>query len=530
MKIDFEKFPQKCGVYIFKDTKGNPIYIGKAKNIKKRIQSHFNEILDPRKEKLLEETETIDFLVTPNEISALFLENSLIKKHKPKYNVNLKDDKTYPYIAITINEKYPKILYTRKIKEGSIYFGPFYPARKAKLLISFIQKNFGIPGCKRNLNKNYKRPCLYYYLKRCLGPCVEGLTNKFEYQKKLKQAILLLKGKDKKLLNEIRKEIEEKAKKLKFEEAKNLREVYNSINEIKKIIGTEIKGIESKDVFGVYREGTDLSCVVLNIKGGKILDKKNYLFERIETLDLKTFLNQIIPQYYLSNPIIPEKIIVPVEINEEIFLDFLKEIKGKKVNVLIPKKGKDYKLLKLAEENAKEFYSFKVPKKEMEKLKEIIKTEKLNSIIGVDVSHFSGEKRYGSLVWFENGNFEKKKYRIFKLKSSGTKDDPGGINEILFRYFKKSSEEKRTFPDLILIDGGKAQLSAGIKALNELKISIPIISIEKGEEKIYIQKEKDPLILKKGDPALLLLMKIRDEAHRFAIKYHRKASIKIKKN
>lgn len=525
MIFEEENFPSRCGVYIFKDKDGNPLYIGKAKDIKKRLKSHFQDE-SFKKLKLLQDTEKIDFIITENELSALFLENNLIKKHQPKFNVNLKDDKTYPYIEITIKEKFPKIFYTRKVKEGSIYFGPFYPAQRARKIISFVQRNFGIAVCRRDLNKIYKKPCLFYYLKKCLGPCVPGLTNSKIYSKKVKQAILFLEGKNNKLLKEIQKEIEEKAKKLRFEEAKSLKEIYFSLEEMKKNQELYRKKREDFDVFGFWKEGNLISFAVLNFKKGVLSGKKSYLLEEREDLNEPFLLSQILPQYYISNPQIPEKIILPFEMEEEIFHYFLKEMRGKKVKIKVPKKGKEKKLLNLAEENAREFLRHNYPEKGLEELKNLLNLTEIKIISGIDISHFQGRTRYGGIVFFEGGKFVKKKYRVFKLNTEDPRDDPGGIYEILKRYLSRNLKEKSPIPDLILIDGGKPQLAASQKAKNETGANTFLISLEKGEEKIYIEGKKEPLILKKDSPALLLLMKIRDEAHRFVITLHRRISRK----
>lgn len=516
-----EEFPSRCGVYIFKDKEGNPLYIGKAKDIRKRLKSHFQDE-SFKKLKLLNQAEKIDFIITPDELSALFLENNLIKKYQPKFNVNLKDDKTYPFIEITIKDKFPKIFYTRKVKEGNLYFGPFYPAQKARNLISFIQKNFKIAVCKRDLNKEYKKPCLFYYLKKCLGPCVPGLTNSKIYKKKVEQAVLFLKGKNKKLLREIQKEIEEKSKKLRFEEAKALKDVYFALEEINKREDFYKKKSEDFDVFGFYKEGNTLSLTVLNFKKGMLLGKKAYIFENSEDMDKDFFLSQVLPQYYISNPLIPDKIIIPLEIEEEIFNQFLKEKKGKKVKIKVPKRGKEKKFLKMAEENAREFLNHRMPGRDLEELKNILETNSLFTIAGVDISHFQGRERYGGVVFYSNGKFDKKRYRIFKIKTEDPRDDPGGIYQIVKRYLQRLEEEENKIPDLVLIDGGKSQLSAALKARDELDLKKPIISLEKGEEKVFTEKENFPLLLEKDSPALLLLMKIRDEAHRFVITIHRR--------
>ncbi|MEJ5166592.1 MAG: excinuclease ABC subunit UvrC [Thermoanaerobaculia bacterium] len=516
-----EDFPSRCGVYIFKDNEGNPLYIGKAKDIRKRLKSHFQEE-SFKKLKLLNQTERIDFIITPDELSALFLENNLIKKYQPKFNVNLKDDKTYPFIEITIKDKFPKIFYTRKVREGSIYFGPFYPAQKARKIISFIQKNFGIAVCKRDLNKEYKKPCLFYNLKKCLGPCVPGLTNSKIYRKKVEQAILFLKGKNKKLLKNIQKEIEEKAKNLRFEEAMALKDVYFAIEEINKVQDFYKKKSQDFDVFGFCIEGNTLALTVLNFKNGLLLGKKSYIFENLEEMERDFFLSQILPQYYLSNPLVPDKIILPLKIEEDIFKQFLKERKGKIVKIRVPLKGKDKKFLKMAEENAKEFLHHRYPNKNLEELKEILGLKKLSNIIGIDISHLQGKERFGGIVFYGLGKFDKKKYRTFKITTEDPRDDPGGIREIIKRYLSRAIKEEKELPDLILIDGGKSQLMAGVKAREELKLEAPMVALEKGAEKIYTEKDNEPLILKKDSSALLLLMKIRDEAHRFVITLHRR--------
>jgi excinuclease ABC subunit C len=516
--------PEGTGVYLWLDAKGRVLYVGKAKNIRKRIQGHLAHGADYGKAEMLLRAVQVDTILTSSESAAFLLENTLIKKHQPPFNIDLKDDKTYPYLVVTTEEEYPRIRYTRKVEEGrNRYFGPFYPAARGRRTLKFVQRAFGLCVCNQDFSRPRTRPCFYYHLGRCLGPCVPGLTNPVEYRKAVKHALLFLEGRDKKLLAELKRKIERKAADLRFEEAEALKGIYAHLAELLERKEVQDTGTGDRDVFGLHREGRHWALCVLPYRRGLLLGKREYFFEDAAVSSAKELLTEVLPQYYLSNPDIPPLVLAPAALDgEEHVLQFLKEKGGRKVVMKVPRRGDERAKLDLAVENARQAFARRFPQGGMKELREALGLAKAAVFEAVDISHLQGKARYGGLIRFENGKFVKRGYRAFLLHTEDPRDDFGAIREVVKRRLERGLKEGHVLPDLLLIDGGKGQVEAAHAAMREAGAEVPLAGLAKEEETLYFPGRRPPLRLPKDDPALLLLMKIRDEVHRYVITLHRK--------
>lgn len=520
--------PESTGVYLWLDAEGRVLYVGKAKNIRKRIQGHLAQGAEYGKAEMLERAVHIDTILTSSESAAFLLENTLIKKHQPPFNIDLKDDKTYPYLVVTTEEEYPRIRYTRKVEEGkNRYFGPFYPASRGRRTLKFVQRAFGLCVCNQDFSRPRGRPCFYYHLGRCLGPCVPGLTNPVEYGKAVKQALLFLEGRDKKLLAELKRKIARKAAELRFEEAEALKGIYTHLAELLEKKEVQDTGTGDRDVFGLYHEGRHWALCVLPYRRGLLLGKREYFFEDAAVNSSKELLTDVLPQYYLANPAIPPLILGPAALDEEErVLQFLKEKRGRKLVMKVPRRGDEKAKLELAVQNAQQAFARRFPQGGMKELREALGIEKAAIIESVDISHLQGKARYGGLIRFENGRFVKKGYRAFLLHTEDPRDDFGAIHEVVKRRLERGLQEGHILPDLLLIDGGKGQVEAAHEAMKEAGADLPLAGLAKEEETLYFAGKRPPLALPKDDPALLLLMRIRDEVHRYVITLHRKKRAK----
>ncbi|MCP2604632.1 excinuclease ABC subunit UvrC [Candidatus Aminicenantes bacterium AH-873-B07] len=523
--------PNKPGVYFFQNKSKEIIYIGKALSLKDRVKSYFQEGTTGIKTGfLLSEIYDIDIIETDSEKEAFLLENNLIRKYQPKYNIRLKDDKSYPYLKITIKEDFPKILFTRRVEQdGNKYFGPFAPAFQAKNTIRLICKYFRIRKCKEAIPGKRKRPCLDYEMELCSAPCV-GLINKSEYREAVENAILFLEGKTEQLTKILTRKMFSLASQEKFEQAAYYRDLVKTIQSIKEKPKTTTIEKEDLDIFGFYREGNRVSIRLFIMRKGKIIDREQFYWaELIESSDPE-LLNSFLAQYYLKRIDIPSKIVLPFHpSNEFLLISFLKE-KQIDIEFIVPKTGKYKKLIDLANRNAQLYLEMKeeeIPG--LRELKDLLNLEKIPyRIEAFDISHIGGVQTVGSLIVFEKGEPSKKEYRKYKIKTVGGIDDVACIYEIVKRRYSRILEENEQLPNLVLIDGGKAQLNSAIKALEELEIKdLPIISIAKSEELIFIPKRKEPIVLEKNSPSLKLIQRMRDEAHRFAISFHRKLRTRI---
>jgi excinuclease ABC subunit C len=541
LKEKIKNLPSNPGVYIYKNRNGKVIYVGKASNIRNRVRSYFqsNKHFDAKTTALVRNIHDLEYIITDTEAEALILEDTLIKRHKPRYNIMLRDDKTYPYIRIT-NEPYPRIFSTRRVvRDGSKYFGPYTDVKNMKRMIRLVRTIFRLRSCKLNLSEegiaNGKfKICLDYQIKKCDGPC-EGFISLKDYQENVKNAISLINGKTTEVEKLLLQKMEEAAENLDFEQAAYFRNQYLLLKEYsasQKIVSTELV---DRDVFGFATE-SDFSCVLIfTIRDGRLIGKRHFVLKNSLEYTEKKILQIALEKWYLENDFIPQEILLPFELEEENFIrEYLKEKKGKKVELIIPKLGDKRKLVNLANENA-EFqlkeHILALMKKDAELPKRILEFQKdlqlpkpPRIIECFDNSHIQGSEFVSSVVVFKDGKPLKSEYRRFKIKTVQQNDDFAAMKEAVYRRYKRLLEEEKSLPDLVIIDGGKGQLSSTISVLEELGIKdkVPIISIAKKMEEIFKPELTEPIQLSRASQTLQLIQKIRDEAHRFAITYHRK--------
>jgi len=525
LKSEIKNLPKKPGIYFFKDKGGEVIYIGKARSLKDRVKSYFLPTSDAKIKKILSETEEIDFILTDSAKEAAFLENNFIRQHQPKFNLRLKDDKSFPYLKLTLQEKFPAIYLTRRVEEdGAKYFGPFSPAHQARNTIHLSAKYFGVRTCQESVPGKRKRPCLDYDLKLCSAPCVEYISES-DYRESIKNAFLFLEGKTEKLLKILKKKMQEAAARQEFEQAAHWRDIIRTIEEIKakpKLISV---GMENKDIFGYSRENKNVALYVFFMRKGKVIESEDIFFQEKEDIADKEILSNYLKNFYEHRKSMPDEILLPFAPEEKDgILKRVSNLRGEKIEIIVPRKGKNKKLVDLASSNAEILLRKKY--EGLAPLMEIKKIFNLKSIPerieGFDISNIGGEESVGSLVVFENGRPQKNDYRKYKIKTVAGPNDVASLQEVIRRRYKRILEEKKDFPDLILVDGGKGQLNAARGALEELGVgNLPVVSLAKKEEIIFAPGRKKGISLDRTSPALKLFQNIRDEAHRFAISFHR---------
>ncbi len=525
LKSEIKNLPKKPGIYFFKDKGGKVIYIGKARSLKDRVKSYFLPTSDAKIKKIISETGEIDFILTDSAKEAAFLENNFIRQHQPKFNLRLKDDKSFPYLKLTLQEKFPAIYLTRRVEEdGAKYFGPFSPAHQARNTIHLSAKYFGVRTCQESVPGKRKRPCLDYDLKLCSAPCVEYISES-DYRESIKNVLLFLEGKTEKLLKILKKKMQEAAARQEFEQAAHWRDIIRTIEEIKakpKLISV---GMENKDIFGYSRENKNVALYVFFMRKGKVIESENMFFQEKEDIADKKIFSNYLKKFYKHRKSVPDKILLPFAPEEKDgILKRVSNLRGEKIEIIVPRKGKNKKLVDLASSNAEILLRKKY--EGLAPLMEIKKIFNLKSIPerieGFDISNIGGEESVGSLVVFENGRPQKNDYRKYKIKTVAGPNDVASLQEVIRRRYKRILEEKKDFPDLILVDGGKGQLNAARGALEELGVgNLPVVSLAKKKETIFAPDRKKGISLERTSPALKLFQNIRDEAHRFAISFHR---------
>lgn len=525
LKSESKNLPKKPGIYFFKDKGGKVIYIGKARSLKDRVKSYFLPTSDVKIKKILSETEEVDFILTDSAKEAAFLENNFIRQHQPKFNLRLKDDKSFPYLKLTLQEKFPAIYLTRRVEEdGAKYFGPFSPAHQARNTIHLSAKYFGVRTCQESVPGKRKRPCLDYDLKLCSAPCVEYISES-DYRESIKNAFLFLEGKTEKLLKILKKKMQEAAAHQGFEQAAHWRDIIRTIKEIKAKPRVISVGMENKDIFGYSRENKNVALYVFFMRKGKVIESEDIFFQEKEDVADKEILSNYLKKFYKHRKSMPDKILLPFAPEEKDgILKRISNLRGEKIEIIVPRKGKNKKLVDFASSNAEILLRKK--HEGLAPLMEIKKIFNLKSIParieGFDISNIGGEEAVGSLVVFENGRPQKNDYRKYKIKTVAGPNDVASLQEVIRRRYKRILEERKDFPDLILVDGGKGQLNAARGALEELGVgSLPIVSLAKKEEIIFAPDRKKGISLERTSPALKLFQNIRDEAHRFAISFHR---------
>ena len=588
--------PTEPGVYLYKNAEGEVIYVGKAKNLRSRVSSYFHEGRweDAKTGTLVREAVDVDYIVVANNKEALALENNLIKQRKPRFNILLRDDKTYPYVKLTLSERWPRVYVTRRLrKDGSEYYGPYFPANLAYRITDLIHRHFLIPSCKVDLTRFHPRPCLQYYIKRCLGPCVKDLTTPETYQEAVRDVKMFLEGRPTELARSLRARMEQAAATQEYERAARYRDLISTVEQLQERQRIAAAEGDDADVFGYHYENGMLAVNLFHMRCGKMVDRREFFWEDlpefafaggddkndVETAalgcpgeqgspaqceestteeDLKEgpanadgrrrpsphvptqtfhpgeFFSALLKQLYIGQPYVPRNLYVPVDFEDRQELeDLLSEQDGRasRVHILVPQRGDKRSLIDLAGNNAKQSYDqrFRVLKpnarKIQEELQEVIGLAELPKRIECfDISHIQGAETVASMVVWEDGKMKKSDYRKFIIRTVEGVDDFASMREVVTRRYKRLQDEQKPMPSLVLIDGGLGQLHAAAEALEKLEIiNQPLAAIAKREEILYVYgQEKDPIALDHHSPVLHLIQMIRDEAHRFAVTFHRK--------
>ncbi len=539
--------PESAGVYLFKDASGAVLYVGKAGSLRSRVRSYFLESrwMDAKTGSLVREIADLETIVVDNEREALALENNLIKRYHPKFNVLLRDDKTYPYIKFTAAEKYPRVYFTRRIKkDGSLYFGPYFPAGLARRILHFIHKRFMVPSCTVDLTRNHPRPCLQYYIKRCQGPCVNGLTTDERYAEAARDARLFLEGRRHDLMKSLEERMAAAAEQELFEQAAAYRDLLRTLEDIEERQRIAAAQGDDTDVFAYYAEPPLVSANLFHLRGGRVVDRREFYWEDLKEFDPHEFVPSLLKQFYLEAEYLPKAIHVPIDFEDRALLEeTLTERAGHKVEIFTPQRGSKRAFLDLVENNAKHSFEqrFRVLKPSSKAIGEAVQNalnlmEEPRRIESFDISHIQGTDTVASMVVWEDGRMKKSDYRKFIIRGDGGNGPAGGalpvlglnddfasMREAVTRRYRRVLEEKGPMPSLILIDGGIGQLHAAAQALESLQIiNQPMASIAKKEEILYILgQENEPCILDRHSPVLHLIQQIRDETHRFAVSFHR---------
>jgi excinuclease ABC subunit C len=555
--------PASAGVYLYKNAEGDIIYVGKAKNLRSRVSSYFHlgRIEDAKTGTLVREAVDVDYIVVANNKEALALENHLIKQKQPRFNILLRDDKTYPYIKLTLGERFARVYVTRRLrKDGSAYYGPYFPANLAYRIVDLIHRHFLVPSCKVDLNRFHPRPCLQYYIGRCLGPCVEGLTSLEAYQEAVRDVKLFLEGRPTDLSRSLHQRMAKAAEAEEYERAAKYRDLISTVEQLQEKQRIAAVEGDDADVFGYHYENGMLAVNLFHMRGGRVLDRREFFWEDLPELESAhveadapvrpdrqsaadrfhpgEFLSALLKQLYIGQPYVPRNIYVPVDFEDREMLEELlsDQIAGEgaraaRVHILVPQRGDKRSLIDLAGNNAKQSYDqrFRVMKPNTRAIQDALQDalglpELPLRIECFDISHIQGAETVASMVVWEDGRMNKSDYRKFIIRSVDGVDDFASMREVVTRRYKRVQDEKKKMPSLVLIDGGLGQLHAAAEALESLEIiNQPLAAIAKREEIIYVfGQEHDPVVLDHHSPVLHLVQQIRDEAHRFAVTFHRK--------
>ena len=549
---ELKKLPDKPGVYIMHDKNDTIIYVGKAIILKNRVRSYFRESANhsPKIAKMVSLVERFEYIVTDSELEALVLENNLIKEHRPKYNTMLKDDKTYPYIKVTVSDVYPRILFSREMKKDkSKYFGPYTSAAAVKDTIELINKLYKLRTCNRKLPKDAgkERPCLNYHIHQCKAPCQNFVTPE-EYKKQVEEALEFLNGNYGKILKDLQQKMETASENLEFEEAASYRDLINSVKQVaQKQKITDSEG-EDRDVIALAKDEQDAVVQVFFVRSGRLIGREHFYMTNVSEDAERQILTSFVKQFYAGTPFIPKELLIQEELEEEeIITEWLSKKRGSKVKLRFPKKGTKERLVDLAARNAQMVLSQdkeRIKREEgrtigaVKEIAELLGMEKIVRMEAFDISNISGFENVGSMVVYEKGKPKKSDYRKFKIKSVSGPDDYGCMKEVLTRRFVHGMEESKElkeknieeqfgsftrFPDLLLMDGGKGQVNIALQVLEELKLNIPVCGMVKDDNHrtrgLYYNNEEIPI--DKHSEGFKLITRVQDEAHRFAIEYHR---------
>ncbi len=539
LALKLQNLPASPGVYMFKNTQGKIIYIGKAKNLRNRVRSYFQDgnRHDLKTFRLVSKIADLELLVTENEVESLILEANLVREHKPRYNIMLKDDKHFPYIKITTGESFPRVLIVRRLeKDKAVYFGPYTSSLNMRKTVTFLTRLFRIRTCNYVIpppeGKKYQ-VCLDYHIDRCKGPC-EGLQSEEDYREQVNAVMMILSGKSKKLLDRLSKKMFAASEAMRFEEARLYRDQIEAIKAVIVKQSADVGEVIDRDIVSIVREARDAVAVIMQIREGVLIGRQDFQLLADENDSEEAVLEAFLTQYYNHQPNLPEEIFIPMELAEVAVMEkWLKAVKGSAIKIVTPRIGSKVKLVDLAAKNARLLLDELLIQKRghqerISKMVTALKDElKLavspKTMVCFDISNTGETDAVGACVYFENGKPRKNEYRHFKIKGVAGQDDFTMIREVVGRYFYRLQSEKLTPPDLVVVDGGKGQLSSTLAELKSLGFdNQPVIALAKRLEEVYLPFRSDPITIGKSSPALILLKRIRDEAHRFAINYNRK--------
>ncbi|MBO8127244.1 MAG: excinuclease ABC subunit UvrC [Firmicutes bacterium] len=544
LKEKLKLVPTKPGVYLMKNSRGRIIYVGKAVSLRNRLRSYFNK-LDPSQAKvraMVSQVADFDYIVTDFEVEALILEANLIKKHKPRYNIQLKDDKSYPYVLIT-EETYPRVIVVRRPEKGQgRLFGPYTDVASLRETLDFLRRNYPIRSCRNRFDEGQwpDRPCLNYHIKRCMGPCTREL-DPAKYREMIDQVAMVLEGRADRLIKELREKMFKASEEYRFEDAARLRDQITALERVtarQKVVSE--KG-EDQDVVGLALSEEGLVCVhIFFVRDGRLVGREKFFLDQTGEREASEILEEFLPQFYLEARLYPREILLPVEVPSAATMEtWLGERAGHRVYLKIPQRGHKRQLVQMATENAEVLLKEELSRREIEKertegavvqLQEYLSLPKLPyRIEAYDISNFQGTDTVASMVVFEGGKPKNRDYRSFKIRTVQGLNDFASMQEVIYRRFShltKKEEKDASLgsePDLVLIDGGKGQLSAALTAMEEAGVTgIPTVGLAKEEELIFVPGREEPVRLPRDSYALHLVMRVRDEAHRFAVSYHRK--------
>jgi excinuclease ABC subunit C len=538
LKARIKELPDRPGVYLHKNAEGEVIYVGKARNLRNRVGSYVvgKGDRDPFGNALVKEIEGIDFVTTNNELEAVMLENNLIKAHQPRYNVLLRDDKTYPYIKVTMSEDFPRVVFTRRLdrKKGDLFYGPFF-AGTARRLLKLVADQFKLRSCDLEITDGKSallRPCLYYDMHQCLGPCVVGLTTKGEYREMVDDVVLFLSGKSKELQDRLTDRMYRAAEDENFELATYYRDLVRTVERVQAEQQVASADEEDVDVWGLYEEGGDVATQLFVIRDGNVVDRRELFWEKLDQYQPSHFLGEVLQRYYQDNLFIPPEILLPFDVEDaELLAEWLSQQRGHKVTLRVPQRGRGVDRVELANRNARLSHESRFRKSQQDRLQiaasrlaqTLGHSGEVNRIESFDISNIQGSDSVAGMVVLDRGKFDKNQYRVFNIRSVTGADDFRSMAEAVDRRYRRLLEEDRPLPDMILIDGGRGQLNAALTALNRLGIEgMTVAGLAKREEEVYVPDREEPIRLDRHDPALQLLQMVRDETHRFAVSSHRR--------
>ncbi|MGD8329710.1 MAG: excinuclease ABC subunit UvrC [Acidobacteriota bacterium] len=523
--------PSSAGVYLFKDHNGRTIYVGKAKSIRDRIRSHLSGAhnLGPKQEAMLAEAVDIDFIVTDTDLEALALENSLIKQNKPRYNVLLRDDKQYPYLRMVVSERFPRLQYVRAAKnDGEKYFGPYAPASSAHMTQLLAYRYFGIRPCNIDVDGSWERPCLYYDIGECAGPCVAALCSEDQYGERVEEALLFLDGRGADLGADLEVKMNEAAAAQEYERAAHYRDLLNAVRLTARDQKVASTGLHDRDLFALHRVGDRVALQVFLMRRGIVVDRKEFFWDSVGETDDAELLASFLQQYYHGEQYFPPEVCVPFTVAEQETIEaWLRQQRGGAVHIVVPQRGEKKRLLELVASNAELAFAGRYDRSSDQAGARILQelmdlSSPPETIECVDISNTQGGEMVAALVRTRAGQPDKSGYKRFKIRGLDGPDDYRAIAQVVERHFRRVVEGHRQPPDLLLIDGGRGQLNAARHELDALGMSAqPVAGLAKEQEMLYFGEAGMPVPLVRYPEAMRLLQRVRDEAHRFAIAYHR---------